>query len=245
VGATTEWMGMLALVPFGLLAGGLTTVAGVGGGMLLVLGLSLVWGPLTALAVTAPALLLGNAHRAFVYRTRIDRRIALPLVAGALPGSIAGGLLAARMPTGALHALMIAMTALAVVRAAGWTRWAPPPTALAPAGLAIGGISATAGGAGLLLGPLLMASGLEGEAYVSTAAAAAVSMHVGRFVAYGATGLFDAETATRAAVLAACVLGGNLLGVRARSRIPASAAGKIELGALVGCVALSVVGLAG
>ena len=48
----------------GILAGILTTLAGLGGGMLLVLALSLTSSPVTELAATAPALSLGNLHRA-------------------------------------------------------------------------------------------------------------------------------------------------------------------------------------
>jgi hypothetical protein len=66
---------LLTLVPLGLLAGVLTTVAGMGGGMMLVVVLSLVWDPRVALASTAPALLVGNAHRAYLYRAQVARQI--------------------------------------------------------------------------------------------------------------------------------------------------------------------------
>lgn len=234
---------MMLLVPLGLLAGALTTVAGLGGGMFLVLALSVAWDPLTALTVTAPALLLGNTHRALLYRAHVDRRVALPLVLGALPGSIAGGLLAARLPSVALHALMVGMTLVAVARAAGWMSWRPPRGAIGPAGFGIGALAATSGGAGLLAGPLLMTAGLTGEAYVSTAAAGAVAMHLGRIVAYGATGLFDSGNLARSALLAGAILAGNLVGARARKWLPATATPRIELTALGACVLLSLAGL--
>ena len=77
----------------GFLAGGLTTVAGMGGGVMLVLALSLVASPVEALAITSPALLIGNLHRVAVGRRAIDRAVARPFVLGALPGSLLGGLL--------------------------------------------------------------------------------------------------------------------------------------------------------
>src|SRR5690349_10895588 len=78
-------------VSLGLLAGALTTVAGLGGGMLLLLALATLGEPHEALAVTAPALLVGNLHRLWMGRRELDRETALPLVAGALPGALVGG----------------------------------------------------------------------------------------------------------------------------------------------------------
>lgn len=65
-----------ALVPLGLIAGALTTLAGLGGGLMLVGTLSLLYDPRLALAITAPALLVGNLHRATMYRTFIDVGVA-------------------------------------------------------------------------------------------------------------------------------------------------------------------------
>src|SRR5688500_8849129 len=106
-----------ALVPLGLTAGALTTVAGLGGGLLLLLVLSLVWDAHTALAVTAPALLIGNFHRAWMFRSKIDRRVARAFVTGAFPGALVGALFAIAVPEPVLHAMMLAMTLLAIARA--------------------------------------------------------------------------------------------------------------------------------
>ena len=91
------------LVVLGVLAGGLTTVAGMGGGVMLVLALSLVASPVEALAITSPALLVGNLHRVAVGRRAIDRAVARPFVLGALPGSLLGGLVAVAVPPALLQ----------------------------------------------------------------------------------------------------------------------------------------------
>lgn len=233
----------MLLVPLGVLAGVLTTIAGLGGGLLLVLALSLAWGPAAALAATAPALLLGNAHRLWLYRRHVDRRVATIFAAGALPGSLAGGALAATLPGGVLHVIMAATAGLAVLRAAGAFTWRPPRAALLPGGLAVGALAATSGGAGLLASPLFLSLGLSGEAYVATGAAGALAMHVGRIAAYGATGLLDATTLTRASILAAGILAGNLVGDRLRRVIAPAATPWIEHGALVAAVTLALAGL--
>ena len=82
---------VMALVPvLGVLAGILTTVAGLGGGMVLMLALSLLTSPTVALAATAPALLAGNLHRSVMFRGQVDRRVATSFAAGAFPGALPG-----------------------------------------------------------------------------------------------------------------------------------------------------------
>jgi uncharacterized protein len=243
---------MIALLPLiGVLAGVLTTVAGVGGGMLLVLGLSLVWGPTAALASTAPALLLGNLHRLYLFRASVNRTTATAYACGALPGSVVGGLLTVVLPEHALSWLMVGMTALAVRSAIkgeapqpdGAPRWQPGAAVLAPAGFGIGSLAATAGGAGMLAGPLLMATGLTGEAYIATSSAAAASMHLGRLVAYGAGGLVSREIILYGAILAGAILVGNTFGRRIRRRLSHGVTTKIEVVALIVCVTLAVAGI--
>lgn len=239
-----RWLELL-LPALGVLAGALTTVAGMGGGLCLVLALSLASSPAVALAATAPALLIGNLHRAASGATHVDRRVAVAVAAGALPGSVVGGFAAAALPAFWLKALLVATTAYAVARSLKLVDLSPPKAALTPAGFGIGAAAATTSGAGLLLSPLLLSSGLTGEAYVATSAVIAASMHVGRVVAYGASGLLSANTLVMAAILTAAILAGNLAGSRLRRYINAPLASRIEIGALLACVALALLGLSG
>jgi hypothetical protein len=250
------------LVSLGVLAGALTTVAGVGGGILLVLALSFARTPQEALALTSPALLLGGLHRLYLHRREVDRRIAIAFSVGAFPGSLLGGALVPALPAGALRALLVVATVLGVGRAlqrgrgaaprstaapAGHPRGAPrgPATAaLIPAGFGISALAGTTGSAGLLLGPLLISSGLTGGAYVGTSAAASVSMHLGRILAYGAGGLITPATLSAAAVLTAAIVAGNLLGERVRRHVGAELGARIEIGVLMACVALALGGMA-
>ncbi|AKT39242.1 sulfite exporter TauE/SafE family protein [Chondromyces crocatus] len=231
------------LLPSGVLAGALTTVAGVGGGMLLLLVLSLVMSPAEALAITAPALFIGNFHRAYRYWSDVDRRTAKAFALGAVPGSLIGGVLVSSIPSTVLAWLLAGSTALAVARALDLLHFQPPPALLTPAGFGIGAASATSGGAGLLLAPVLMATGLSGTAYVATGAAATTAMHAGRIFAYGASGLVTATTLAASAMLAASLLGGNLLGERARKHLNATRSRRIETTTLVLCVGLALLGL--
>jgi uncharacterized protein len=235
---------LLALVPLGLLAGVLTTVAGMGGGMMLVVVLSLMWDPRIALASTAPALLIGNAHRAYLYRAQIDRSIAKPFVLGAIPGSFLGGLAVVVIPELLLNVVLVGMTLLAFARSAGLFRWEPRAAQLAPAGVVIGATAATGGGAGMLIGPLFLSAGLRGEPYIATIAICAVAMHLGRLAAYGIGGLIDRSTLVYAAVLTVAILAGNALGAVVRRHVDEKTSTRLELGTLTLAVIGALIGLA-
>ena len=197
--------------------------------------------------MTAPALLLGNLHRAWIYRRSVDRPIAWRMTLGGLPGAVLGGLVAGAMPEGIFDVVLVGMTALAIAKALGWLRFSVPRQALAPAGFGIGAMTGTAGGAGVLLAPVLLSSGLTGATYVGTSSVVAVVTHVGRVAAYGSVGLFanangnsGARIALGAAALAVAIFSGNSLAERVRPHLSARTAVRIEYVTLVACVALSV-----
>ena len=220
-------------------AGLLTTVAGIGGGQVLLIALALLTDPVTALTVTGPALLLGNGHRLFVMRRSIPWRTIAPFLLGALPGAIFGGVLAAFIPEQGLRLVMVGMAVLAGIKVlAGWS-WTPPPSALTPGGAFTGVLAATGGGAGLIAGPLLLSSGLTGRAYVSGIATASVTMHLGRMAAYGASGWVSSGTFVAGGLLAGAIVLGNLIGLRARDHVPQHWEPRLEVGAVGVCIAMA------
>lgn len=236
-----ETLGLI--VALGVMAGALTTVAGLGGGMLLLLILALVWDPARALACTAPALLAGNLHRAWMFRADLDRSRLRAFALGAVPGATIGGLFAAAVDPRIIHVVLVATTAFAVLRAV--LRWdlRVPTRSLAPAGAVVGALTGTSGGAGLLVAPVMLSTGLTGTAYVATVAGCAVAMHTGRIVGYAAGGLFTAELLGLAAVATLAIVSGNLIGKRARGALEKLPQSAIEHGVLVVCVALALAGI--
>lgn len=231
-------------LPLGLLAGALTTVAGVGGGVLLTLALSVAGDPHTALAVVAPALLLGNLHRLWMLRQAVDRRTALAVGAPAFVGAVVGGALTAALPDVAIRWVMLAIAGLAVMRELGWLAGAIPRPWLIPGGVLVGLVTSTSGGGGLVLAPLLLATGLRGAAFVGTGAAVAAAIHVGRIGSYGATGLLGPELVPTLVGLSIAILAGNLVGSAARHRIAERTADRITWTTLVVGIALAVMGVA-
>lgn len=262
---------VIVFVALGLGAGVLTTVAGQGGGLLLLLACSSILGPHRALAITTPALLLGNLHRALLLRTAIDRPVAVRMIAGVLPGALLGGLSAGVIPAWTLRVVLVGISSIAIAKAIGWLRFRVRRGALIPAGFLVGGATGAAGGAGVLFAPLLLSVGLSGRAYVATSSAAAFAAHAGRMAGYATFGLFTRSLLGPTVAVSLAIFAGNALGDRLAARIlgrsgrgrsgprfsarfasfaeplarltPEGRAKLIEHGTLVVCVALSVAGL--
>jgi uncharacterized protein len=232
----------MTLVLLGLMAGLTTTLAGMGGGTLLVLALALVHDPVTALAVSTPALMLGNLHRVALYRKQIVWTEAKWLVAGGLPAALVGGLLVAGLPDAFISGLMLLVALLATGKHLGLPL-KPPAGATLPVAALTGVVSATSGGGGVIAGPYLLARGLQGVPYVATGALGAASIHLGKITAYGATGLATTDTLVRGLALAALIAAGNLLGERMRRFIGDTRQQRLQLGVMVACVGMALAGL--
>lgn len=233
------------LVLLGLVAGALTTLAGQGGGLFLLLALSALLGPHQALALTTPALLLGNVHRAWMSRRNIDWGIAGRFLLGAVPGSVLGGLFAGASPAWVVRVFLVGMTALAIYKAWRGIQTALPRKAMPFAGGVVGALTGTSGGAGVLIAPIMLSAGLTGAAYIGTQSVVAVAIHAGRLAAYGWSGLLTGLDGRSVAVITGSIFLGNFAADRLRRRLPAMWTTRIEYGTLLVCTTLAVLGFRG
>lgn len=223
-----------------LTAGLITTVAGMGGGFLLVVGLAALWGPLEALTATGPALLIGNAHRLWMVREHLHREHALRYAGGALPGAVFGGWLAVGVPAGVLSTLMVGMALLAVVKHLGGLTLQPPGWVLLPGGALVGAVAATGGGGGTLAAPMMKGLGLSGSTYLATLATGSIAIHLGRMAGYSTGGWMQLETLGIGVGLAACIATGNAVGLRVRGLVGERVQEGVELLTIVACVGLAL-----
>ncbi|MEZ4404017.1 MAG: sulfite exporter TauE/SafE family protein [Kofleriaceae bacterium] len=233
---------MLVLLAIGVLGGVLTTVTGVGGGMVALALLSLVMPPAAALALSAAALAVGNAHRAVLYAHAVDRRLLPRFGAGLGVGALAGALVVTHLPAVVLRGALVAVAGLALARALGWSTWAPSVRTLAGTGAVVGAVGASAGGAGVLVAPVLLAAGVRGDGYVATVAASALILNSARVAGYALGGLYTAAMAPALAALAAALVVGNLLGRRLRAHVRGPWLDRVELAAPLVAVAVTLVG---
>jgi uncharacterized membrane protein YfcA len=234
---------MVELLVLGLIAGVLTTIAGMGGGLLLVVVLSAMKGPHFALAVTTPALLVANAHRAYLFRREANRTVAKAFALGAIPGAMAAGWLVPQLPALVLQLVLVGATLVTLAKVLGYLSLKPSPRAITTGGAGIGVLCATAGGAGVLTGPLFLSAGLTGASYIGTVALGAVSLHLGRVLGYGLGGLFEAAFLLPMVLLAVGIIAGNFAGKGVRHKLTPKIESRVEIGALVVCTVMSLVGM--
>lgn len=233
-------MELLGYIALGLLAGLLTTVAGLGGGLVLTLVLAAFVGPQTALALAAPALLLGNLHRTTLFRKDLDWKFSLPFVIGAVPGALAGGFLTLALPDFVLHALIVVALGFAAAKEFKLISFTPKASSVMPISFFVGVLTATSGGGGLLLGPLLLASGARGGRFIASGSLIAASVHVTRLVAYGAGGLVTSSTLLSSLGIGAAIMLGNSLGKRIKIRDGVRT--RLTYAALIACGIVTIAG---
>lgn len=119
-------MTALGLVLLGLLAGGLTTTLGLGGGIIYVPALVAVFGfsqhvaQGTSLAIIAPTALIGAITHARA--GRVDWRVAVWVAAGALAGALAGSRVALGLDEAVLRRLFAVVLVVVALRMLARTR---------------------------------------------------------------------------------------------------------------------------
>ncbi|MBK6922083.1 MAG: TSUP family transporter [Deltaproteobacteria bacterium] len=224
---------MILLVVLGLAAGMLSTIAGLGGGLFLLMVLGLLRGPHAALVLTTPALLVSNLHRAWLFRADLDRRLARVIVGGVIPGAFLGALALPEIPETVVAVLFTASTVFALLRASGRITLQPRGRAIALYAFVVGALAATSGGAGMLLAPLVLSVVGPGTRYLATIAVGAMAMHAARVMGYGAAGLLASEQTGDILALLVGLLAGNLIGRRLRGHASIDTQRRVEIGALV------------
>ncbi len=234
---------LASLVALGVVAGLLTSLAGQGGGLFLLLVISALWSPHMAPVLTSPALLLGNLHRSYLGRREIDRPIAARMAIAVFPGSIVGGMLAGKIPERAISVILVVIVVMSILKAKGFIKLHVAPKALFVLGFAIGVVTGASGGAGVLVGPILLSLGLTGMHYVATNSAIAVAIHVGRVGAYGVAGMFRRDLLLPIAALAGAIFIGNGFSTLIRPRMSPGTVVRLEWGTLIVCALISVVGI--
>ena len=234
---------MLEVALLALLAGTITTLAGMGGGMVMVLGLSLTRPVGEALIITTLPLLVGNLHRIRLYRHDLDRPDAWRYAAGGAIGALVGAHIAVALPEVLLRAGIAILALVGVAKLMSDTPWRLPPTWVGPGSVVVGLASATVGGGGVIAGPMLLGRGHTGTAYVGTAAAGAATIHMARIVGYSLAGWSVGSLLDEALLATVTLLAGNVIGHRIRPHLSAESTGRLELGAAGLCASMVLIGI--
>jgi uncharacterized protein len=201
------------LVVLSALTSGLTAMAGIGGGVIMLAALASLLPPAAIIPVHAVVQVGSNAGRAAVMRHWIDRGRLVPFALGSVVGIAIGGSLAVSLPGEALRVVL----GLFILQ----TIWLPiaAMAAIKGRGLALGGLIASfltmlVGATGPYVLALLRPLSLGREGLVATHAAAMTAQHGLKMLAFGFLGFAFAPWLPLIALMIAAGFVGTLVGRR-------------------------------
>lgn len=229
---------ILALLAAGIVAGGLTTIAGLGGGILLIAGLSMVWNPAMVIAMTAPALFVGNASRvAFLFRD-VDWKLVGRFATTGVPTALVASLVAAYAPRSVIQVAIAALLFAFVAHEVFKPKKAEVPATGSPwlavgAGAIAGTVSGLSGGAGFVATPLLERMGLTPKQVVATSGACMGLVHLSKGVGFSMGAVLTPALLPASVTLAVGIMAGNALGTRVLAGLSKEAFRRLLLGTLL------------
>jgi uncharacterized membrane protein YfcA len=198
----------------------LSAVTGFGGGVLLLPVFTALFGLRVAVPVLTLAQLASNGARVWLNRRELRWRLAGRFALGAVPLAVAGALLLAHAPLGALKRLLgVFLVGVVLWRRLGPRLPRPTDRTFVTVGAASGLGSALLGSVGPLTAPFFLAYGLSRAAYVGTEAAGALTLHLSKTVGYAAGGLITSDVLLLGAALTPATLLGAAVGRRIVGRI--------------------------
>lgn len=236
--------GLVVVAVVAFLAALLSSVAGFGGGVVLLPVFVAILGTRQAVAVLTVTQIVSNVSRVWFNRAEIRRGLVGLFAIGAVPAAVAGALVLTRAPVSALTRVVGVFLLVLVV----WRRLRPSGVrvgdrAFVAVGVASGFGSALVGSVGPLVAPFFLARGLAGAAYIGTEAASAVVMHATKLVVFGAVAVLTVRTALLGLALAPATIAGAWLGRRVVDRLPAPVfVALVEAGLVASGVVLIVSG---
>lgn len=227
------------LIGASFLTSTLTATIGLGGGVLLI---SLMAGVLPAAAIVpvhGAVQLASNASRVLLGRSHIEWRIALPFVAGAVVGAVAGSRIVVRLSFEALP-LYLGVFVLAVT-------WIPMPTRVhqfrgqyAVLGAVQTFLSLFVGATGPMTTPFLLHAGLPRDRLVVTLGLAMTAIHVLKLTVFALAGFAFAPYAVLIGGMVGAVVLGSWVGTGLRGHVPERALRKV-ITALISALAVRMI----
>ena len=207
-----------------LLTSVLSAVAGLGGGIILLVVIAQFVAPTVAIPIQGVIQFASNGSRAVLVR----RDISWPAVGWSallvLPGSLVGVWLATSIPEAALR-LVLGVFVLVVALRPSLLRWTsaerPSDRSMIGVGALSGFLNSTVGASGPVTSPFFRAVTSTHVAFVATAGAAQVLAHVAKLISFTSTGFSVGDHLGVIGVGCLGVIVGSRIGTALLGRIPA------------------------
>jgi uncharacterized membrane protein YfcA len=215
-------MEIVVVILAGLAASVVAAVAGFGGSVIMLPVLVWTFGIQDAVPIMAVVSLIGNLSRVVFNRREVDWAVVRRFAIGAVPAAVAGGIIFATAPAGALVRVLGAFLLLMVVyRHSRWGRKVRMKRAgFLPLGAVSGLLSAVLGAAGPFAAPFFLAYGLVKGAYIGTEAMTAAVMHLTKLAVYGSYALVGVRTLLVGVGIGVVMILGTYIGKRFLDRVP-------------------------
>ena len=186
----------LAFVAVAAFAGSLTAgLSGMGGGMLLAVAVAPIVGIEPLVPVMTVSMLINHIARVWAFSSKTEWRPVLYVSVSALPATALGALFYASLPADTI-ALVIGVFVLLFVpvrRLTGEAAWRLSPAGFVGLGVVFGFISGTALGAGMLIIPALLGTGLTGAALIGTDAVIGLLVLIVKAVVSGSLAVLSVQ----------------------------------------------------
>lgn len=193
--------------------GVLSTVAGLGGGVILLAILAQFYSPTIAIPIQGGVQFVSNGSRAIMLREHVEWPVAGWASVLLLPASFAGVAVATSVPEQATQ-IALGLFLLIVTWRPTWLRWRSegslPRKALLAVGAASGFLNSTVGASGPFTSHFFKAATASHVAFVATAATTQIVAHTSKLIAFVVDGF---EFRQYVAVMAAGALG-TVIGTR-------------------------------
>src|SRR3954454_2891057 len=191
----------------------LSSVAGFGGGVLLLPVFTVLFGLRVAVPMLTLTQLSSNGSRVWFNRSELRWPLIGWFALGAVPFAVLGGVLLTHAPLAPLKSLLgVFLIGVVVWRRVQRHPRPPADPAFVAVGAASGLGSALLGSVGPLTAPFFLAVGLTRAAYVVTEAASALTMHLTKIATYGAGELLTGQVLLYGAALTPATLLGAWAG---------------------------------
>lgn len=211
---------LIALVA--LAASTITAIAGVGGAIVLSLVLAPVIGVAALVQTISVAMTVNNLTKINVFRKGIDWAQCAYVTAFAAPGCVIGSLVYSRLDertiTVVLGAFLIGIVGVKWVLPADARRL--PKWLIAGGAFLYGVLTGGTIGAGILILPLLMGTGLTGMALIGTDAAIGLAMHVVKIIVFGTSNVLTPRLAAIGLLIGIVMIPGTYLARAILRRMP-------------------------
>lgn len=207
--ATLLYLGAAALV-----TASLHSVGGFAGALLMAITIAPAVGVKATVPIVSVAMIVSHASRAWLMRAAVDwpsfRLIFLP----ALPFILAGVIFYVDLPEKGVALFLggVLLVTLGLRRFLAGRQIGIPKSALVGVAVPYGFLSGASFGAGMMLGPFLLGTGIAGEALVATVAVCGFLLNVIKTVAFGMSPLLTLDYALVGVAMGLCTIPGHRLG---------------------------------